>query len=246
MRNDPTSTTTAPTAAPTAAPTGTPIASASGDRAGDTRLPRNAARAALVEAALTHLAVDGPAGVHPHELCHELGLSKALVNYHFGSRDGLIAEAMATGYERYVEGLWTAAQAAGPEPFDRLLAWIDAQIAWTVANAGLAAALNFPRFAAGTASEQALPVSRMTTAGVRNFQTLQGLVADARRAVRPDVGDDDPIAIALDASVVGWATLGCSVWLAGNHLPTRVFAVSEHIAMAREHLRATLVRLLGG
>jgi AcrR family transcriptional regulator len=211
------------------------------------RPPRNAARAALVEAALAHLAVEGPAGVHPHELCRELGVSKALVNYHFGSRDGLIAAAMALGYERYVDSLWAAAQAAGPDPLARLLAWIDAQIEWTVANAGLATALNFPAFAAGAAPEESRPVARMELAGVRNFRNLQSLVADAGRSLRgADPAPDDPVGGALDAAVVGWATLGCSVWLAGNHLPTRVLAGAEPVSIAREHLRGTIVRLLGG
>ena len=42
-------------------------------------------------------------------------MSKALVNYHFGGREGLIAEAMVVGYEGYVALLMQAAEAAGPE-----------------------------------------------------------------------------------------------------------------------------------
>ncbi|MEN9644353.1 MAG: hypothetical protein RL238_1022, partial [Actinomycetota bacterium] len=42
------------------------------------------ARDALVTTAIEHLAKFGPVGVQPQEICAELGISKALVNYHFG------------------------------------------------------------------------------------------------------------------------------------------------------------------
>jgi AcrR family transcriptional regulator len=214
-------------------------------------IPRRQAREALVEAALAQLCVDGPGGVRSHEICRSLHLSKALVNYHFGSRDGLIAEAMAVGYERYVDTLGAAAEAAGPDPLDRLMAWMNAQVDWTVANAGLAAALNFSAFYARGAVAESDAVTRMHEAGVRNFANLQRLVAAAGASVRADgavpadeIADD--VAVALDAAVIGWATLGFSVWLAGNHLPTQDLAVQSHIPLAREHLRRVVVDMLQG
>ena len=210
-------------------------------------IPRRQARAALVEAALGQLRASGPSGVRPHELCRDLHVSKALVNYHFGSRDGLVAEAMALGYERYVDTLWTAAEAAGPEPLDRLMAWINEQIDWTVANAGLAAALNFSTFYARGAAAESEAVARMHDAGVRNFANLQRLVKAAGAAVRvAAAATPDAVTVGLDAAVIGWATLGFSVWLAGNHLPTQDLAVQSHIPLGREHLRKVVVEMLRG
>ncbi|MFN8026967.1 MAG: TetR family transcriptional regulator [Acidimicrobiia bacterium] len=221
---------------------------ADGHAAGAGRtIPRSQARAALIEAALAQLRDHGPVGVRPHEICRDLHLSKALVNYHFGSREGLVAEAMAIGYERYVDTLWSAAEAAGPDPLDRLMRWINTQIDWTVANAGLAAALNFSTFYARGAAAESEPVRRMQDAGVRNFANLQRLVRAAGAAVRNDGSSPaDAVAVGLDAAVIGWATLGFSVWLAGNHLPTQELHVESRIALAREHLRGVVVDMLRG
>src|SRR4051794_18392904 len=112
---------------------------------------RTTARETLVAATIDHLSRYGPVGVQPQEICRELGISKALVNYHFGTREGLIAEAMVDAYERYVEQLMSAAEAAGQDPVDRLFAWIDRQIQWTDDHHGLAAALDFPEAALGRA-----------------------------------------------------------------------------------------------
>lgn len=207
-------------------------------------IARNEARQAIVERALAHLAQRGPANVHPKDICEELGLSKALVNYHFGGRDGLITEAMVVGYERYVETLWQAAEAAGADPMARLFAWIDAQVDWTADNAGLAAALNFPHLAAGAPSEVLEPsAKRITDAGAQNFTNLQRLVRDARTSV---TGSQPSEASAgLDAAVIGWLTFGMSVWNAGNHLPTQRLESRAHFDTAREHARQQVRSLLG-
>ena len=146
---------------------------------------------AILERAIHHLSERGPVGIQPNAICEELGISKALVNYYFGGRDGLIGQAMVASYERYVDLLWEAANDAGDRPLERLMAWIDRQVEWTQENAGLAAALNFP-FHSFT-SQIALTAEvtrRLTEAGTRNFDNLQALVkavADAARGEAPPI-----------------------------------------------------------
>ena len=106
-------------------------------------IPRLEKCSALLEATLMEICAHGPINVHPSEICEGLGLSKALVNYHFGGRDGLVTEAMEQGYGRYVDGLQVAADGAGDDPVDRLFAWFEAQVRWTIENPGLAAASTF-------------------------------------------------------------------------------------------------------
>jgi hypothetical protein len=207
-------------------------------------IPRNEARSALIESALSHLATRGPANVHPKDICEELGLSKALVNYHFGGRDGLIAEAMVLGYERYVDLLWEAAEAAGTDSVKRLTAWVEQQIDWTAENPGLAAALNFPYMSSGMPAELLEgPVQRLNDAGTRNFENLQGLVKAAKAQLNPK-GKPSAPEIGFDAAFVGWVTLGMSVWRAGNHLPTQRIGTRDSFPAARKHVRELVLNLL--
>lgn len=198
-----------------------------------------------MEATLRHLAERGPVAVQPKEVCAELGLSKALVNYHFEGRNGLIGEAMALGYERYVDALWAAADAAGDDPIERLFAWIDRQIEWTSANVGLAAALDFPSVA-GTGSSSIPPAvrDRLQVAGARNFDNLQRLVTAAKQTLPGS--DHGPTRSMLDAAVIGWSTLGVAIWLAGDHLPTQDHAGRGAFEAARQHLRVVVRGVLAG
>jgi AcrR family transcriptional regulator len=198
----------------------------------------------------------GPVRVHPKDICEELGVSKALVNYHFGGRDGLLAEAIVLGYQRYVDTLWDAAERAGSDPVERLLAWVDRQIVWTCENAGLAVALNFPRFSFELPADIAeVATKELTVAGGRNFANLQRLVADARRSLATDSpasaaegatghDADQQVTVALDAALIGWLTLGLAVWQAGEHLPTKELGESPLVDSARRHAREQILEML--
>ncbi|MBI4935560.1 MAG: TetR/AcrR family transcriptional regulator [Actinobacteria bacterium] len=208
---------------------------------------RTNARDALITAAIDHLSRLGPAAVQPQEICRELGISKALVNYHFGTREGLIAEAMVAGYEQYVLDLMAAADAAGNDPVDRLIAWIDRQVEWTSEHRGLAAALDFPDVALATPLDPESELfGRLNEAGARNFANLQLLVLDARAHLKRDDPTYEPDAteLGLTSAVIGWVTLGLAVWVGGNHLPTQRPSMRAMLPVARVHVRTLLIELL--
>lgn len=205
-------------------------------------LAHNEAREAIIAAALAHIAVDGSASFQPNEICRELGVSRSLVNFHFGSREGLIAEAMAVGYERYVHELRVATDRAGADPVDRLLAWVDRQIEWTIDNPGLAAVLNFQREASGIRSELPEPIAeRLEAAGTANFTFLVDLVGAAGATSGHDRGS---VEFGLDGAIVGWLTLGMSVWLAGRHGPTRSLNRPELVQVAKEQVRRFIAEMV--
>lgn len=216
-------------------------------RRGSTRsIPVKHGRTALVEAAIRSIASRGAARTHPKDLADSLGLSKSLVNFHFGGRDGLIAEAIATSFERYVDLLWSAAESAGSDPVARLLAWVDEQIDWAAANPGIAAALNFP-FEASSLQGQFDDDTRerIRRAGMRYFDNLHVLACAARAKVRrPDLPPVDSISEHYDTVILGWLALGVSVWNAGHHLPTRNPEAGRHAAPARDRLRSHLLEFL--
>lgn len=218
--------------------------SGSGSTVGSTTPPAGEGREALVEAVLLELSRVGPANIRPNDVSQSLGLSKSLVNFHFGNRDGLIAEAMVVGYERYVDDLWRAAESAGERSLDRLRAWIDRQIEWTIEHPGLAATLNFPAESAALDRVANPDVRRrLESAGERNFSNLQELVRAAGRDIR---GGTEPgeSRIGLDAAVIGWLTLGASVWASGRHLPSRGLGLGAHLGRAQDHLHDNVIAVL--
>ena len=212
-------------------------------------MPHANGRNAILQRAIELAHEVGPVAVHPNEICAELGLSKSLVNFHFGGRDGLISEAIVESYRMYVAEITTVSEAAGDDPIARLMAWVDAQVAWTIAHPGLAAALNFPAEASSVAAGWPDALAEELGAIFKiNFENMQNLVRAARVAVRGDQpsakASDDPVEVALDASLVGWITLGLSVFSAGKHLPSADSGLRVFLPEATEHVKAEILAVL--
>ena len=201
-----------------------------------------------MEAAVERLCKQGPARFSPHEICADLSISKALVNYHFGGKDGLMAAAMVEGYERYVAALEAAAEAAGPEPIDKVMAWVETQIFWSVDNPGIGVALNYPLLV----TEEALSLTpehelRITRAGSRNQFFLWGLITDlARSQSEADLDVDDEHYLMVTSMLIAWLTLGISVWNSGQHLPTNAMASNELASEVRNRIRSTILTVARG
>jgi AcrR family transcriptional regulator len=197
--------------------------------------PKPKAKDLLVEETLNQISRDGAISVQPQQICERLGLSKALVNYHFGDRDGLILAAIVLGYERYVDTLKLAADNCMGSSVEKLLAWVQAQVDWTAANPGLAAALNFPSYASSVAPDSG-SIERLEAAGTRNLQNLRDLIEPVRAESLSDpsqrTSDEFQAQIIMDTALVGWLTLGRSVWGSDAHVPTNNRNNPQVLAMA--------------
>jgi TetR/AcrR family transcriptional repressor of bet genes len=98
--------------------------------ANDDRKPRKASRATrrvqLVEATIEVLARQGYARTTLTEVARVAGLSHGLVNFHFASKEGLLAETLAYLAEEYRDNWTRALAAAEPRPAARLDALLRA------------------------------------------------------------------------------------------------------------------------
>lgn len=93
---------------------------------GPRKQSREARRQQLIEATLQTLAARGYARVTLHEVARTAGLSHGLVNFHFDSKERLLAETLTQLAEEY-RANWTARlEAAGEDPAAQLAAMIEA------------------------------------------------------------------------------------------------------------------------
>lgn len=210
-------------------------------------------RKELLTATQSALAQHGANGVQLKQLCSDLGLAPSLVNYHFGSADQLMAEAVVEAYEQYVAQNAAAVEAAGSDPETRLRAWILSQFEWTRAHPGIAAILNFGLSSptVGNAITGKLADRLAATSGA-NLSLAARLVRDLRAGVFSnesiggvDAADEE---LAELTTLMMWTTLGVSTWAAGNHLPTRQFAPQAqemHLAERAFDRIVDLIKLAG-
>ncbi len=173
----------------------------------------------------------GVSSFQARHVCEALGISMALINYHFGGRNELLAEATVLAYENYVEFLWQATQNAKPEPKARLRAWLEENVYRNEQGRGWGSVLNYP-----TASLEVSTVvenvhrERMTDLSELNLARLMTLVGDVKKnRVSPAnfTAGNIPrtellknVANASMAASIGWSILGLSVWKSGGHLPS--------------------------
>jgi TetR/AcrR family transcriptional repressor of bet genes len=99
----------------------------------DVPAPRKASRESrrgqLIEATIETIASCGLSRTTLTEVASTAGLSHGLVNFHFRSKDGLLAETLLYLAEEYRENWTQALAAAGPSPAERLDALIRADFA---------------------------------------------------------------------------------------------------------------------
>jgi AcrR family transcriptional regulator len=174
-----------------------------------------------------------------------------MVNHYFGGRDALIAEAAHMMYLRYVDNLWAAVQRASRNPKDRLAAWILAEIKETDEMGGWGAVLNYPLAAKDVSYMVWKSFGEiMNQAFELNLSRLASLITDIRRGEVSNpqwsIGSIPRMELFMDPELralvptVSWSTLGVSVWVAGQHLPSRSIPeikpitnqlIDNHIAM---------------
>lgn len=204
----------------------------------------------IVLASIDQMAEVGPVDFNSGTVCDLLNLKHPMINYYFGSRDGLIAEATIWAYRGWSQKLIAAVRNAPQNAEKRLRSYIAAELEWAENMQAMTVLAQYPIMSEA--------VKQMIDDGYsvemqKHFEyhiaILATLIIDLRSGRNSDLNFDqtnyprNELAIKhpkelLDATSFAWSVHGISTWRSGSHTPTRnlrhefTAKLSEKIAMA--------------
>jgi len=190
---------------------------------GNDELGYGDARQAILEATGRAIATKGPRGVVLSEICQQLDVSPALVNYHFGGRDGLLAEAVLFEHRRLVlamNELTLSITTSGEDQFRQRFSY---RFDWTRANPGFDSMLNHTHLIdpSGDVMNTRLQaeIGAITTLDMQGIVTcIAGMYHDT--VLNELITDTDPLwhpEFADITAFVGLAAVGAATFVTGNH-----------------------------
>jgi AcrR family transcriptional regulator len=199
-------------------------------------------RQLLIDLAIQTLAESSPSRLNSAELCAQLGVTKSLVNFHFGNKDGLLAEAIATAYEDLVSQLTAVASRTNLTPFSRLLVFVDTQFEWTLRFRGIAAQILFPEEWLLSKKRSSAQSQRIAQANIQYQRLLRDVVGSAALYLNPDRPGAELAPI--ESALVQWLTFGFSAWAAGNRIAVESVGMREFISEARARFHRVIEMIL--
>lgn len=189
-------------------------------------------REMLIMLTIEEISQVGPADFNAASPCDRIGVKHPTVHYHFGNRDGLIAEATMWMHDQWVRFLHANLLKAPRDPKKRLRAYIDSEIAWSKQIGGMMLLMHYPLASSGA---QMIVAEKFEERMRRNFEfnlaLLTTLVLDVRKKTVSSLEftvDNypklellkHPTAL-LAATSISWATHGIAMWSSGDHIATR-------------------------
>lgn len=190
------------------------------------------AREQILALTVIRVGEEGPVSFSSNQIAKDLGLAAGSINYHFGSREGLLAEAAILGYKRYTERIWELVETEKKNAQTRLRLWIEESIEIQFEMHGWGPILNFPvtipevsEIIKEKHSKEFEKLSELHLA--RLFWLVEDFKVGKVRNVPLSYGKVPKKKILTDSKMVylvaslGWSVLGMSVWNAGNHLPSK-------------------------
>jgi AcrR family transcriptional regulator len=177
----------------------------------------------------------GPADFSTKTVCDRLSVKYPMINYYFGGRDGLLAEATVLTQRKWVLDVTARLSDLSQDPVQRLRAWIEGEISWSHRMEAMSVLINCPMASkASHALLEAKHGDEMHRAVDFGLAVLTALVIDVRNGTVTPLGFDVtnaprdgilnfPQAFAA-ASSIAWSTRGLT---AGNNGDQAV--VDQHI-----------------
>lgn len=169
----------------------------------------------------------GPATFNATSMTQAVGVAYSLVNFHFGSRDELLAEAMRYVYTSYVQDVWDKVTAATRTPEVRMKTWIEAVADKAEELRGWGSVINYPTASLEVSGLVADKFGQeMVDLAELNLARVLMLISDLKRGslskTEPELGKVSSISLlknpvkTAEAVSVMMSTNGLAVWRAGR------------------------------
>lgn len=187
----------------------------------------------IIDAVTRVLAVNGPGAVMVGDICKDVGVSPSLVNYHFGSRERLLAEAVVREHEKLVTELNAITYSTLSSPEEQLRARIMHRVAWTTQHPGIDSMVNYSHIIDPVGEvlqgELAERVSQCTIADMAGLHTsIYGMyVGQALSAPPAEIGYEDVFELVDITAYLALGCLGLATWMTGHHPASRTLGF-EH------------------
>ncbi len=188
---------------------------------------------AILDAVTKVLAIHGPSAVMVGEICKELRISPSLVNYHFGSRERLLAEAVVREHEKLVAEMNHITFTTLLSPEEQLRARIVHRVAWTTQHPGIDSMINYSYIIDPVGEvlqgELAERVAACTIADMAGLHTsIYGMYLDRALDNFPaELGYADVFELVDLTAYLALACLGLATWMTGHHPASRALGF-EH------------------
>lgn len=220
--------------------------------------PQPNTRAKLIALTIEEMATRGPGGFSVNSVCDRIDAKHALVNYYFGNKEMLIAEASAVSYKKSVNDAHNRILMAPKDPEKRLRAHIDGELAWYRQMKSWALLVNYP--IASDLSRKL--IEENFGAELRKYfefyLSLVGtMILDIRRGTTSEFDFDvtnyprefllKHPAIVLDGISMIWSAHGLHIWSAGQQVGSATLSAEQFTQkMAIDHHIKRMISLARG
>jgi AcrR family transcriptional regulator len=203
----------------------------------------------IILASIDQMTETGPVDFNSGTVCDMLNLKHPMINYYFGSRDGLIAEASIWAYRSWSDKVMTATRNAPKNAEKRLRAYLEASLEWAESMQAVTVLSQYPVLSKAVKNLIDDSYSLELQSDFEyHIVFLATLIIEMRSGKNSDLDFDKtnypkvkyflshPREL-LDASSVAWASHGIMMWRSGSHIPTDKLRkdfttkVSEDLAM---------------
>lgn len=195
-------------------------------------------REKLIALTIEEMVKNGPGAFNAKDVCDRIGAKHALVNYYFGNKEMLIAEASATTYKKHVYQIRDVIKAAPKNPEKRLRAFIDMDIEWHRHMNGWAVLVSYPLL---SQTSRELIEDNFGTELKEHFEFLVAMVARMVRDMRTNKVSEIDFepgnlprqelalhpAVALDAISILYSSHGLNIWVAGTQIGSSKLGTKE-------------------